>query len=348
LSGAISANRRNALATGKRNMAAMTTPQSPINSGFGHGSTAEEVVAGIDLAGQTALVTGGYSGVGTETVKALVGAGARVIVAGRRPKEADTTLADIRDRLAVVKLDLIDPASIDECAEAVGNETGKLDIIINNAAIMANPLTRDARGFESQFATNHLGHFQLVMRLWPLVKAAGDGARIITLSSLAHKRSAFQVEDPHYQRRDYEKWEAYGQAKTANALFARHLDKLAAPHGVRAFAVHPGGIITNLSRYLTEEDIAMFRARAEGNEDAGPKIVWKTPEQGAATSVWAATSPQLADKGGVYCEDCDIAALTELDGSKASTGVMAHACDPVAAERLWTMSEEMTGVKWPG
>jgi NAD(P)-dependent dehydrogenase (short-subunit alcohol dehydrogenase family) len=324
----------------------MTTPQAPINSGFGHGSTATEVLAGIDLGGKTAFVTGGYSGIGTETVKALVGAGARVIVAGRRPEEADKTLADIRDKVTVAKLELIDPASIDACAEAVASTTDRLDIIINNAAIMANPLTRDARGFESQFATNHLGHFQLTMRLWPLVKAAGAGARVVALSSLAHKRSGFHAEDPHFERRDYEKWSAYGQAKTANALFARHLDRLAAPHGVRAFSAHPGGIMTNLGRYLTEEDIAMFRARAEGNPEAGPAIIWKTPEQGAATSTWAATSPKLAGMGGVYCEDCDIAAQTELDGEQSPNGVMPHACDADDAAMLWAMSEDMTGVKW--
>jgi NAD(P)-dependent dehydrogenase (short-subunit alcohol dehydrogenase family) len=326
----------------------MTTAQTPINSGFGHGSTAAEVLTGIDLSGKTAFVTGGYSGIGTETVKALAGAGARVILGGRRPEQAAETLGDILDQLTVLKLELTDPAAIDACAEAVAKETGKLDIIINNAAIMANPLSRDARGFESQFATNHLGHFQLLMRLWPLAKAVGAGARIVALSSLAHKRSGFHAEDPHYERRDYEKWQAYGQAKTANALFALHLDTLAAPHGVRAFSVHPGGIMTNLGRYLTEEDIAMFRARAEDNPEAGPSIVWKTPEQGAATSIWAATSPKLIGMGGVYCEDCDIAALSESDDEVAGIGVMPHACDAAAAEKLWAMSEEMVGVKWPG
>jgi NAD(P)-dependent dehydrogenase (short-subunit alcohol dehydrogenase family) len=326
----------------------MSTAQAPINSGFGHGSTAAEVVSGINLSGKTAFVTGGYSGIGTETVKALVGAGARVILGGRRPEQAGETLGDILDKVTVLKLELTDPASIDACAEAVAKETGKLDIIINNAAIMANPLSRDARGFESQFATNHLGHFQLAMRLWPLAKAAGAGARIVALSSLAHKRSAFHAEDPHFERRDYEKWSAYGQAKTANALFALHLDTLAAPHGVRAFSVHPGGIMTNLGRYLTPEDIAMFRERAEGNPEAGPSIVWKTPEQGAATSVWAATSPKLAGMGGVYCEDCDIAAMSASADEVAGTGVMPHACDPAAAETLWAMSEKMVGVKWAG
>ncbi|MBK8375387.1 MAG: oxidoreductase [Sphingorhabdus sp.] len=326
----------------------MPHPQTPIPSVFGHGSTAAEVIKGIDLSGKIALVTGGYSGIGTETTKALVSAGAKVIVAGRRPEEADITLADIRDQIDVVKLELSDPASIDACAAAVAEKTGKIDLLINNAGIMACPLARDARGYESQFATNHLGHFQLAMRLWPLVKATGAGARVIALSSLAHKRSAFHPEDPNYERRDYEKWQAYGQAKTANALFALYLDTLASPSGIRAFSVHPGGIMTNLGRYLTEEDIAMMRARSEGDASAGPSFEWKTVEQGAATTVWAATSPLLADKGGVYCEDCDIAALTGPDGLTQPGGVMPHACDADAAAKLWEISEDLTGIRWPG
>ncbi len=325
----------------------MTTPQTPLGSGFGADTPASAVIAGQKLAGKTAFITGGYSGIGTETVRALVSAGARVILGGRRPEEADKTLADIRDKVTVVRLELTDPASIDACASELADATPKIDLLINNAAIMACPLARDSRGYESQFATNHLGHFQLAARLWPLVRAAGEGARVVALSSLAHKRGSFHSEDPHFERRDYEKWEAYGQAKTANALFAVHLDALAQKYGIRAFSVHPGGIQTNLGRYLTADDIALLRARASGeNEAEGPGIRWKNPEAGAATTVWAATSPQLAGKGGVYCEDCDIAALTTAERSASSTGVMPHACDPAAAARLWEMSEAMTGVRF--
>lgn len=314
----------------------MTTAQAPLGSGFGFESTAAEVVSGIDLSGKTALVTGGYSGIGTETVKALAGAGARVIVAARRPDAAREVLGDLA---TVVELQLDDPASVDGCADAVAKEAGKLDLLINNAAIMANPLTRDARGYESQFATNHLGHFQLAARLWPLVTAAGAGARIVALSSLAHKRSGFHAEDPNYEQRPYEKWEAYGQAKTCNALFALHLDRLAQDQGIRAFSVHPGGIQTNLSRFLTQDDFEMFaRRRAAG-------LKFKTVEQGAATTVWAATSLQLEGMGGVYCEDCDIAALTE-EGIGSANGVMAHARDSDAAARLWEVSERLTGVQF--
>lgn len=320
----------------------MTTAQTPTGSGFGHESTAAEVIAEIDLSGKTAFVTGGYSGIGTETVKALTGAGAKVILGGRRPELARETLAEIIDRVEVVKLELTDPQSIDACADAVGKLSDKIDLLINNAAIMACPLARDARGYESQFATNHLGHFQLSARLWPLVAAAGAGARVVALSSLAHKRSAFHPEDPNYENRPYEKWEAYGQAKTANALFAVQLDALAQARGIRAFAVHPGGIMTNLGRYLTEEDIALLR----GGSGSAPSFRWKNVEQGAATSVWCATSPKLEGKGGVYCEDCDIAELTELDRSASMTGVMPHAIDPEAAAKLWDISERLTGVQF--
>ncbi len=327
----------------------MTTEQSPIGSGFAHSSTAAEVIAGIDLTGKVAVVTGGYSGIGTETTRQLVGAGVRVIVAGRRPEEADTTLGEIRDQIDVVALDLGDPESIDACASKIAAITPKIDFLINNAGIMASPLSRDARGFESQFATNHLGHFQLTMELWPLIKAASEGARIVALSSLAHKRGAVNLDDPHFHGRDYEKWTAYGQAKTANALFARHLDKLTAPFGIRAFSVHPGGISTNLGRYLSKEEIAVMIARSKGEKVEGaPAITWKSVEQGAATTIWAATSPELSGKGGVYCEDCDVAQILAPDDITTPSGVAPHACDDKAAAGLWTISEEMIGLKWPG
>ncbi len=319
----------------------MMTPQVPLGSGLGHDTPAADVVAGIDLTGKTVLITGGYSGIGTETVRALHGAGATILIAGRRPEQARESLGDLFDTVTVLELDLIDPASIDACAEALGQATTKIDIFIGNAAIMACPLARDARGYESQFATNHLGHFQLAARLWPLIAAAGAGARVVSLSSLGHKRSGFHPDDPHYIERPYEKWEAYGQAKTANSLFAVALDARAKAQGIRAFAVHPGGILTNLGRYLTEEDRAGFQTMA-----ASGSFRFKTPEAGAATTVWAATSPQLEGKGGIYCEDCDIAALTDQDRNASMTGVMAHAIDLAMAEALWDVSEDMTGVKF--
>jgi NAD(P)-dependent dehydrogenase (short-subunit alcohol dehydrogenase family) len=209
---------------------------------------------------------------------------------------------------------------------------------------MANALARDVRGYESQFATNHLGHFLLTARLWPLLKAAGPGARVVVLSSIGHRIAGIDFDDIGFDRRDYNKWTAYGQAKTANALFAIHLDALGQPHGIRAFAVHPGGIVTPLQRHLTmEEQVAMGWIDAEGNVNAA----FKSVEQGAATSVWCATSPLLDGKGGVYCEDCDIAARWS-EGMDVNTGVRDHAINPAIAARLWTVSEAMTGVAFSG
>ena len=321
----------------------MITEQKPLPSGFGPRSTAGEVINGIDLTGKTALVTGGYSGLGLETVRVLAGAGAKVFVAARRPEVAAADLAGV-DKLTILQLDLADPASINVFAGVLAAATPKLDILINNAAIMANALTRDARGYESQFATNHLGHFQMTALIWPLLKASGPGARVVVLSSIGHARGGVDLDDPNFQRRPYEKWAAYGQAKSANAQFAVHLDALGEPLGIRAFAVHPGGIRTPLQRHLTmEEQVAMGWYDAEGNLNPGFKIV----EQGAATSVWCATSPQLAGKGGVYCEDCDIAAVLH-DGMPPFTGVRPHAIDRAKAAALWTLSETMTGVRFAG
>lgn len=318
------------------------TDQTPLKSGFGMRSTASEVIACIDLGGKTAVVTGGYSGLGLETVRALAGAGADVVVGARRPDAAATDLAGI-DNLTILTLDLSDPASIDSFAAEAAAHAPKIDILINNAAIMANPLTRDVRGYESQFATNHLGHFQMTARLWPLLKAAGPGARVVAVSSIGHARNGLDVDDVNFERRDYDKWTAYGQAKSANALFALHLDKLGAPHGVRAFSLHPGGIKTPLQRYLTmDEQIAIGWYKPDGSLID----IFKTVEQGAATSVWCATSPMLADRGGVYCEDCDIAPMW-AEGMSPYSGARPHITDPVLADRLWTLSEAMTGVSFP-
>ena len=317
------------------------TEQMPLDSGFGMRSAASDVIAGIDLSGKIALVTGGYSGLGLETVRALAGAGAHVIVGARRPDAAAVDLAGIGN-VTILSLDLADPASVDQFAVEVASHTAKIDILINNAAIMANPLTRDARGYESQFATNHLGHFQMTARLWPLLKAAGRGTRVVAVSSIGHARNGLDLDDVNFDRRDYDKWTAYGQAKSANALFALHLDQLGAPFGVRAFSLHPGGIKTPLQRYLTmEEQIAMGWYKPDGSLID----IFKTVEQGAATSVWCATSPMLADKGGVYCEDCDIAPMW-AEGMSPYSGTRPHITDVVLAKDLWTLSEAMTGVSF--
>ena len=317
----------------------MTTQQAPIDSPFGYRSTAQEVIAGIDLAGKTALVTGGYSGLGTETVRALAGAGAHVIVGARRPDAALGDLAGIDGQISVLPLDLSDPASIDAFAVSVAQIADRIDIQINNAAIMANPLTRDARGYESQFATNHLGHFQLTARLWPLLLKSGH-ARVVSVSSVGHQRGGPDLSDINFEHREYDKWTAYGQAKSANALFALELDRLGQDQGVRAFSLHPGGIATPLQRHLTrDEQIAM------GWMDESGKLsdVFKSPAQGAATSIWCAVSPLLEGMGGVYCEDCNIAAAVGPDTPRY-TGASPHIRDAALATALWAKSEEMTGV----
>ncbi|MEP1420840.1 MAG: oxidoreductase [Erythrobacter sp.] len=320
----------------------MPTQQTPIDSPFGYRSTAREVVSGIDLSGKNVLVTGGYSGIGTETVRALAGAGAHVIVGARRAQQAEAVLAEAEGAITVLPLDLSDPASIDTFAAGVSEKFGQLDILINNAAVMANPLTRDARGYESQFATNHLGHFQLTARLWPLLLAA-DKARVVCVSSIGHRLNALDLDDLNWERREYEKWPAYGAAKSANALFALHLDKMGEPHKVRAFAVHPGGIATPLQRHLTmDEQKAMGWYDDEGNTHEA----FKSTEEGASTSVWVAVSPLLEGIGGVYCENCNIGAVAD-DDTPAGAGVYPHIRDEELANELWLKSQKLTGISWP-
>ncbi|NOU75525.1 SDR family NAD(P)-dependent oxidoreductase [Paenibacillus sp. LMG 31458] len=312
------------------------TPQAPIPSGFGPQTTAREVLAGRDLSGKIAIVTGGYSGVGLETTRALAEAGATVIVPARTMEKARALIADI-PRVVLEELDLIDPDSIDAFAQRFLNTGRQLDMLINNAGIMAPPLVRDARGYESQFATNHLGHFQLTARLWPSLKQAGD-ARVVSVSSTGIRFGGVDFEDPNFERQEYNKWKAYGQSKSANALFAVEMDRLGNAYGVHAFSVHPGRIMTDLVRYMSYEE-----KNAAGGE-------FKTTEQGAATSVWCATSPQLEGKGGVYCMDADIAEVITAEAlqglGQVMSGVLPWAIDPGFAERLWLVSEEMTGVKF--
>ena len=319
----------------------MTTPQHRIESGFNAQSTASEVLDDIDLTGQVAIVTGGYSGLGLETVSALVGANATVIVPARRVEVAREAL-DARGltRVAVVPLDLADLASVRAFAEGFLASNENLDILINNAAIMASPEARVGDGWESQFATNFLGHYVLTNLLWPALKA-GDGARVVSLSSTGHKLSGIRFDDPQFET-GYDKWLAYGQAKTADSLLAVQLDALGAAHGVRAFAVHPGGIMTELQRHLPREEMV---AAGWMTEDGTVNALFKSPEQGAATSTWAATSPKLVGMGGVYCEDCDIAEPTVIGSPTARVaGVNAHAIDADDAARLWEYAAKLTGV----
>jgi NAD(P)-dependent dehydrogenase (short-subunit alcohol dehydrogenase family) len=322
-------------------MTSNRTPQHVIDSGFGMRSTPSEVIAGADLSGKLAVVTGGYSGLGLETTKGLAEAGADVIVPARRPDHAREVLAGLGDtagNVTVDEMDLGDLASATAFGQRIADADRSVDIVINNAAIMACPETRIGDGWEAQIATNHFGHYVMTNAMWPALAADG-GARVVVLSSTGHKRSDIRFDDMHFTS-GYEKWDAYGQAKTANSLFAIHLDALGAEHGVRAFAVHPGGIMTELQRHLPQDEmIAMGWMDAEGNVNE----LFKTPEQGAATSVWAATSPQLDGKGGVYCEDCDIAEFEDLDSPIGRfRGVKPYAVDPANAERLWAVTAEVT------
>ncbi|SOD64731.1 NAD(P)-dependent dehydrogenase, short-chain alcohol dehydrogenase family [Streptomyces zhaozhouensis] len=311
-------------------MTATTTPQRKIDSGFGARTTAAEVLRGIDLTGTLALVTGGYSGLGLETTRALVGAGARVLVAGRRPEEARRVLGGL-DRVEIAELDLADLDSVARFADTFLASGRALPLVINNAGIMAAPETRVGPGWEAQFATNHLGHFALVNRIWPAIARAG-GARVVSVSSVGHHHSPIRWHDPHFAE-GYDKWKAYGQAKTANVLFAGWLDRLGRASGVRAFSLHPGGILTPLQRHMELAEMVEYGwVDAEGNA-LNPDF--KSPEQGAATQVWAATSPALDGLGGAYCEDCDIADAEQ---------VREYALDPEQAERLWSLSAELTGV----
>ncbi|SOE95451.1 NAD(P)-dependent dehydrogenase, short-chain alcohol dehydrogenase family [Burkholderia sp. D7] len=321
----------------------MTARQTPLHSGFGSTSTAAEVIAGIDLHGKTAIVTGGYSGIGLETVRVLAQAGATVIVPARAPDKAREALRDIA-RTEVSRIDLLDPVSIDAFAEHFIATGRPLDLLINNAGIMAAPLTRDARGYESQFAANHLGHFQLTARLWAALTRTGR-ARVVTLSSGAHRRAAFDFDDPNFQHRPYDKWIAYAQSKTASALFAAALDRRGEPHGIRAFAAHPGRIETGLQRSITIKELQALGYRNEDGEiPEDQRALYKTVQQGAATTVWCATNPALDGMGGVYCENADIAAAVPADHASLD-GVLPWAVDQAAAERLWALSETMTYVR---
>jgi NAD(P)-dependent dehydrogenase (short-subunit alcohol dehydrogenase family) len=326
----------------------MYSLQSPIGSGFGAASTTSDVINGVDLTGKVAIVTGGYSGLGRETARTLRSAGARVVVPARDLDRAAAALAGLN--VEIEPMDLIDPASIDRFAQKFLASGQPLHILVNSAGIMALPkLTRDARGYEYQFATNHLGHFQLTARLLPALRQA-NGGRVVSVSSLGHRYSPVVFGDPNFEHHPYERWAAYGQSKTANILFAVALDARFKADGVRAFSLHPGSIVgTGLEKYLSREElIAGGILDEDGKPILDPARQLKTVEQGAATQVWCATNPKLDEKGGVYCENCEVAGVlaerpkaTTIADSTRLTGVMAYAVDPEAAERLWRLSEQL-------
>ena len=313
---------------------------------FDSQSTTDQVLEGIDLAGKVALVTGASGGLGAETARALAARGAQVTLTARDTAKAEQVAEKIRAAHPAAKLDvralaLDRPDSVRAFAKAWLAEQRVLHLLLNNAGVMACPLARTPEGWELQFATNHLGHFLLTALLTPALRAAG-GARVVLTSSGGHRMSPVVFEDIHFERRPYDKWAAYGQAKSANVLHAVELDRRLSGDGVRAFGVHPGMIVTELGRHLTSDDIAQLQSRAKERSSSG-LATWKTPPQGAATQCWAATAPELAGRGALYLEDCQISGTTPPPGS---LGAEAWALDEGAARRLWSVSEETLGERF--
>lgn len=309
---------------------------------------ATEVARPIDLTGKTAVITGAASGIGTETARALLLSGARVILAVRDVNKGEAVAQTLRSETGngqaqVVKLDLSSLASVREGAANILSLAPQIDMLINNAGVMATPQGHTADGFETQFGTNHLGHFLLFKELLPALRgaaAAHGSARVVALSSIGHRRSDILWDDPNYATRPYDKWEAYGQSKTANALFALGLTQRYAAQGITANAVHPGGIMTGLQKHLPEDEM---RAMGWMNADGKLNAVFKTPAEGASTTVWAATAPELEGVGGLYLEDLQEA--QPFDESNPGVGYKPYIRDPESATRLWELSEKLLAEK---
>ncbi|HEY4110805.1 SDR family NAD(P)-dependent oxidoreductase [Puia sp.] len=315
----------------------MNTAQKPIHSGYNATTTAAGIAAGHNLAGKIAIVTGGNSGVGFETARTLADAGAQVVIGARDANKAQEKLQHLNN-ISFISLDLADPSSVGAFAKAFLSKYTALHFLVNNAGIFRPPqLLKDKRGYELQLGVNHLGHFELTGHLWPALKQA-KGARVVTVSSVGHRRKGLQLDDPNFEQHPYDKMNAYGQSKTANSLFAVQLDRIGEGHRIRSFAVHPGAIQTDIFRFMTDDERQTWNAQVK---------TFKTPQQGAATTVWCALSHQLDGMGGVYCEDCDIAELLP-DDSPAPRGVRFFAVDPVNAAALWQFSEKATGMKYSG
>jgi NAD(P)-dependent dehydrogenase (short-subunit alcohol dehydrogenase family) len=315
--------------------------QMPIGSGFDADTTAQEVLGDRRLDGRTAIITGGYSGLGLETVRVLVEAGATVVVPARRPEVAREALRALPDSVELAQLDLADGVSIDRFAERFVSTGRALELLIGAAGIMATPLERDRAGNELQLSVNHLGHFRLASRLMPALRRAPEGARVVSVSSLGHQIAPVDLDDPNFELRDYDKWVAYGQSKSANALFAVALDARAAQDGIHAYSLHPGSIWTKLARHLTDHDLRNMGAV----DEKGHRITkgFKTIPQGAATILFAAIDPRLETRGGAYLEDGDVAEIVETEG-RLTRGVRPWAVDPTTADRLWDLSERLTAL----
>jgi NAD(P)-dependent dehydrogenase (short-subunit alcohol dehydrogenase family) len=315
-------------------------------SKFGRSTTALEIVKHLDLSGKTAVVTGGTSGIGREMARALAAAGAEVILPTRDIEYGSAVADDLitgtgNSKIRIYEMDLADFDSVRRFADNFMTEYPRLEILINNAGVMACPLARTGQGYELQFAINHLGHFLLTAALAPAL-AASTGCRVVSLSSVAHRLSPVRFDDIHFETRRYEKWLAYGQSKTANALFAFALNERLRACGGLAFSVHPGAIMTNLQRHLSREEM---QALGWMDERGTIRKGFKTPAQGAATAIWAATSPDLLHLGGAYCEDCQLA--EPAAAGNIATGVHPHARDPEAAAKLWEVSERLVDHPFP-
>ncbi|WP_269235436.1 SDR family NAD(P)-dependent oxidoreductase [Flavobacterium flavigenum] len=333
--------------------------QKTTGSGFNASSTTTDVIKGIDLTGKIAIVTGGDGGYGFEITKALTSAGATVIVPARDIEKTKENLKGITS-VEVEYLDLFKPESIETFADKFLKSGRALHLLINNAGIMWTSLLRDEKGNEGQFATNHLGHFKLTARLWEALKKA-NGARVVNVSSSSHHYSPIGFDDVNFNKREYDKFEAYGQSKTANILFALELDNRGQQFGVRSYSLNPGlSLETNLGRHLTFEDfVTLGILHPDGTTnteaEAAMKSIQKTKEQGAATAVWAATSPQLQNLGGVYLEDVEIAQYDEANYDSIAAayknpggfvGVAPFALNAEAAQKLWALSEKLTQTKF--
>jgi NAD(P)-dependent dehydrogenase (short-subunit alcohol dehydrogenase family) len=316
--------------------------QKPVGSGFNAKSTAIEVIQGVNLTGKIAIVTGGNTGIGLETTKTLSAAGATVIVPARDLEKAKRNLEGIAN-VELEAMDLMNPYSIDTFAKKFIASGRPLHLLINNAGIMWVPLRRNDRGIESQLATNYLAQFQLTARLWSALKQA-NGARVVNVSSQGHQFAPFNFEDPNFKNREYETLQSYGQSKTAVNLFSLELDARAQSSNVRAFSVHPGSIAgTELGR---EASLELFQKMGFCDEKGNllPEVAasLKNIPQGAATTVWCATSPLLKNLGGIYCEDGEVAEIAS--DTFVGNGVKLYSLDEASAKRLWKLSQEMTGI----
>lgn len=317
-------------------------------SGFDKYSTADDVLDGIDLSGKTVFITGANSGLGKESARAMASKGAHIVMAGRDQAKLDSALADIHAEQSDAKLETIlcnldSLGAVRASALEANRRFDKIDLLINNAGVMACPMGRTVDGFETQFGTNHLGHFALTKGLMPLLKKGADisgSSRIVNLSSRGHHIAPVDLNDPNFASREYNEWLSYGQAKTANALFSAGLETRFSDQNIHAIAVHPGGIETNLGRHLSPEQREALGQRVI---TADPNFEWKSIPQGAATQVWAATSPELDGRGGVYCEDCHIA---QIDDESTVSGVRSYALDRAKADALWDLSEGLIGERF--